>query len=267
MTLPFLLILVTPVLALSGASETSSPNPAPNPTETSKKEENIRSDKTQEAHRDNRPPKKTLPTIDPSKRPVASKESYDTSNEKSDPSTANWWIISFTGVLAFVAIIQLILYLRQARYFRTVEHAWLAVIFDQPFQPRVAKVTPISFTIKNTGNTVATRKKKKINAMRWESGYIPKRQLKPKPTGSRATLAVIFPGDKLTLDGLVDIPFTQADVDTAVSAPLLFDVYGYVAYNDVFGIRHITRFCQVYNPRTDGFDFPREAKPEYNDAD
>jgi hypothetical protein len=154
---------------------------------------------------------------------------------------------------------------------RVVERAWLAVVFDQPFQPQARPVTPIYFTVKNIGNTVALLKLKKINAKRWEFSFIPERQLEPKPMSTLPTIAVIFPGDKLMLDGLVDIPFTQTDIDTAITAPLLFDVYGYVAYDDVFGIRHMTRFCQVFNPQENdgkgGFDFPREAQPSYNNAD
>lgn len=154
---------------------------------------------------------------------------------------------------------------------RIVERAWLAVVFDQPFQPQARPVTPIYFTVKNTGNTVALLKLKKINAKRWDVSIIPQRQLEPKPTGTLPTIAVIFPGDKLTLEGLVDIPFTQNLIDDTNTGRSIFDVYGYVAYDDVFGIRHVTRFCQVYNPRENdgkgGFDFPREAQPEYNDAD
>ncbi len=75
----------------------------------------------------------------------------------------------------------------------------------------------------------------------------------------------------LTFDGLVDIPFTQTEVTEANHGRLLFDIYGHIVYDDVFGQRHMTRFCQVYDPSGNngqgGFTFPREAKSEYNDAD
>ena len=292
MKLSFLLILLISSLLLSTASESQSPNPIPGPAKASEKEKKLRKDKTQITDKDDRPTEKPPPTINLPTTPIIGKQDRDPSNNKENPSSPNWWIAAFTGVLALAALVQLFVYGRQARYMRAglkltrqaadaatkgagvaesslkvVQRAWLAVLFDQPFQPTVAAVTPFSFTVKNTGNTVAMLKQKKINAKRWQVSVIPDRQLEPKPMEALPTIAVIFPGDKLTLDGLVDIPFTQADVDTAVSAPLLFDVYGFVAYDDVFGIRHITRFCQVYNSHTGGFDFPNEAQPGYNDAD
>lgn len=150
---------------------------------------------------------------------------------------------------------------------KVAERAWLSVALDHPFQPRVGHMTPIEFTVRNIGKTVAILKAKKINAKMWDSSCIPQRQLDQKPTGVLPTIAVIFPGDALTLDGLVDIAFTQDQIDGPAWGNTIFDVYGYIAYDDVFGARHITRFCQVYNARTRGFDFPREAQPSYNDAD
>lgn len=292
MKLSYFLILLISTLLLSAASESQSPNPIPGPAKATEKEKQLRQDKTQITRKDNRPTEKPPPTIDLPTTPIVGKQDRDTSNNKEYPSSTNWWIAAFTGVLALAALMQLFVYGRQARYMRdglkltrqaadaaskgagvaesslkVVQRAWLAVVFDQPFQPQARPVTPIYFTVKNTGNTVAMLKQKKINAKRWEVSVIPDRQLEPKPSGVLSTIAVIFPGDKLMLDGLVDIPFTQTDIDSAITAPLLFDVYGYVAYDDVFGIRHITRFCQAYNSRTGGFDFPRETQIEYNDAD
>jgi hypothetical protein len=44
-------------------------------------------------------------------------------------------------------------------------------------------------------------------------------------------------------------------------------LHGHVIYDDIFNIRHSTRFCYIYNPGFGGFIFPAEAKADYNDAD
>lgn len=149
-----------------------------------------------------------------------------------------------------------------------VERAWLAVLFHQPFQPKAGAHNPIYYFVKNTGHTVAFLKERKLNALPWK-GCIPERELAPKPTGVLPTIAAIFPGDKFPLEGLVDIDFTQQMINDAATGQFIFDVYGYVAYDDTFGIRHITRFCQAYNPNGDSgsFTYPREAQAGYNDAD
>lgn len=151
---------------------------------------------------------------------------------------------------------------------RVVERAWLAVLFDQPFQPKVGTYNPIYYSVKNTGHTVAFLKDRKLNAFPW-NGFMPKRELAPKPTGILPTIAAIFPGDKFPMEGLVDIDFTQQMINDAATGRFIFDVRGYVAYDDAFDNRHITRFCQAYDPTGDtgSFTYPREAQPGYNDAD
>jgi hypothetical protein len=49
-------------------------------------------------------------------------------------------------------------------------------------------------------------------------------------------------------------------------------VRGFVVYDDIFDVRHVTKFCQVYSPTWNdgvgGFVIPYETKPGYeNDAD
>ncbi len=293
MRLSFFLILLISTLLLSAASESQSPNPIPGPAKASEKEKQLREDKTQITQKDNRPTEKPPPTVDLPTTPVIGKQGRDTSNSKEDPSSTDWWIAAFTGVLAIAALVQLFVYGRQARYMRdglkltrqaadaaskgagvaesslkVVQRAWLAVLFDQPFQPKAGAHNPIYYSVKNTGHTVALLKDRKLNAMPW-NGFIPKRELAPKPTGILPTIAAIFPGDKFRMEGLVDINFTQQMIDNTTTGRFIFDVYGYIAYDDAFGNRHITRFCQAYNPNGDSgsFTYPREAQPSYNDAD
>lgn len=289
MKLLFLLILIVSILLLSEASQSinsASKNPSPEGVNQYKNAPKVKKDHP-ENQTERIAPTELEKSLIETLRAIASQQRTAEDQNRTDQQP--WWkdygLLTVTVVYTVFAGLQWWTIRRQAsitaqsaeaakqsadvaeKSLSSVERAWLAVVFDQPFQPQVKAVTPICFTVKNTGNTVALLKLQKINAKRWEFSCIPGRQLEPKPMGILPTIAVIFPGDKLTLDGLVDIPFTQDDIDSADSQPLLFDVYGHITYDDVFGIRHITRFCQVYNSRTDGFDFPREAQPDYNDAD
>ena len=184
----------------------------------------------------------------------------------------NWALVIVGGIATIIALRTLEAIHRQANIaesnLRVVERAWLAVRFDQPFQPKAGAHNPIYYSVKNTGHTIAFLKDRKLNAMPW-NGFIPKREPAPKPTGILPTIAAIFPGGKFPMEGLVDINFTQQMINDAATGRFIFDVRGYVAYDDAFGNRHITRFCQAYDPNGDSgsFTYPREAQPGYNDAD
>lgn len=118
MKLSFLLILLISTSLVSAASENQSPNPIPGPAKATEKEKQLRKDKTQITDKDNRLTEKPPPTIDLPTTPIIGKQDLDTSNNKEDPSSTNWWIAAFTGVLAFAALVQLFVYGRQARYMR-----------------------------------------------------------------------------------------------------------------------------------------------------
>jgi len=145
-----------------------------------------------------------------------------------------------------------------------LERAWLSVTFDSPLDPKEIGSKGIEFTIRNHGHSVAFIKEDKLRGMSWEGkSNMPDRRLDPKPTGQLATKFILFPNQSMITQGPLGFKLTT----DMINGGCIFDVYGYVAYDDIFGVRHITRFCQVYNYLTRGFDFPREAKPEYNDAD
>jgi hypothetical protein len=154
---------------------------------------------------------------------------------------------------------------------KTSERAWLSVTFDKPFWPQDGRVNPVMYTVKNVGRSAAFLKVKKLSAMPWHTSVIPERTLDPKPMDAFPTIAVIFPGDVMELEGLIDIDFTGEFFTEMESGHKTFDVYGYIAYDDIFKERHITRFCYVFDPRIQigghGFEFLRDPQSEYNDAD
>lgn len=156
---------------------------------------------------------------------------------------------------------------------KTSERAWLSIRFNKPFKPQHGAVNPVVYSVKNTGKSAAFLKVKKLNAIQWQNSVIPERALDPKPTGEFPTIAVIFPNDELELEGLIDIDFTGDFFNQMIAGHKIFDVYGYVAYDDIFKVRHITRFCYAFNPGeninqdTGKFEFIRDPRAGYSDAD
>jgi len=272
MKLSFLLILIVSVLSLNRVSGSAEP-PNPKETKPQSKEPQLHQEKSarQETPTESTINQKSAYSLP--NQPAANSQTQKQETQAGPPTDSTWWfnliVAIFTGCLVCVGIGQVAIYIRQACFFKTVERAWLAVVFDHPFQPKVGAVNPINYSVKNTGHTVAWLKSPKLKGMPWEFGYIPERQLEPKPMDTLSTVAVIFPGDKFPLEGLVDIDFTQQMINDATTGRFIFDVYGYVVYDDVFGNRHITRFCQAYHPNGDSgsFTYPRESQPGYNDAD
>lgn len=270
MKLSFLLILIVSVLSLNRVSESAEPQ-IPKETEPQSKELQLHQEKSAKQETATKSTSNVKAVYSLPKQLIANSPTQKQATRVGTDST--WWfnlfIVIFTFCLVCVGIGQVAIYMKQARYFKTTERAWLAVVFDHPFQPKVGAVNPINYSIKNTGHTVAWLKSAKLKSMQWEFGHIPERQLEPKPVDALSTIAVVFPGGKFPLEGLVDIDFTQQMINDSATGRFIFDVYGYVAYDDAFGNRHITRFCQVYNPNGDGgsFTYPREAQPGYNDAD
>lgn len=271
MKFSFLLILIVSVLLVGGASgnNPSSVQPIAEKEKSLSKEQKASGNQEQGSTQS-----VPIQNLDKPSAPIRNQKTEDNkeSAKQPVPSITDWIMAGVTAAYAVFALLQWRAIRRQANIaesnLRVVERAWLAVLFDQRFQPKAGAHNPIYYSVKNTGHTVAFLKDRKLNVLPW-NGFIPKRQLAPKPTGILSTIAAIFPGDKFPLEGLVDIDFTQQMINDAATGRFIFDVYGYVAYDDAFGNRHITRFCQAYNPNGDSgsFTYPREAQLGYNDAD
>lgn len=159
------------------------------------------------------------------------------------------------------------------RTLQTSERAWLSVTFNKSFKPQHGTVNPVVYSVKNTGKSAAFLKVKCLKSIPWPTSVIPERPLAPKPMGEHPTLMVIFPNDVVELEGIIDIDFRGEFFEQMIAGHKIFDVYGYVAYDDIFKIRHITRFCYAFNPGeninqdTGKFEYIRDPRPEYNDAD
>ena len=304
--LSFWLILIALALLLSAASESAEKSTAPTelkPPVT----ENYKSSAKHQQNMGNQPigkkPEQTsgLPIPDivkqsptaPTEKTPAAKEPH-TEQERWWPPSSGWAIVYITAVYVLVSIGQLCSIRRQAeiaadgvpayriaaaaaqksadiadKSLKLLERARLVVMFDYPFQPVPNTLTEVAYSVINAGNTLAKLKKVEIRSTVWES--LPDDlKIEPMPTDDFPDIAIIYPSTPLELRGNISVPLSEETIRRIYNREIILALRGFVVYDDIFDIRHITRFCQIYDPSRNngrgGFIFPREAKPGYNEA-
>jgi hypothetical protein len=289
-------LVMASALFLSGAIKSESPNPTPSLSKAGKEEKTDSSAKQGGATDYQCPASHAPVTVNVFPPDDRSKKSQNPCEAHSDPSSTNWWIMLFTGMLAVSAIIQLFIYGRQAHYMskgldltqraaaaaeksadtaeaslKSAERAWLTVNFPFPFQPKPDILNEIIYEVENTGRTIAGIKEITVLSSLWEPGKMPTYQFEDSPsTAGLPTIAVVAPNKALRLKARLNIVFAQDVVRKINSGELILDLHGHVIYDDIFNNRHSTRFCYIFTPTGNGigiFNFPLEAKPDYNDAD
>jgi hypothetical protein len=227
--LSLLLVLIASVAGMSGApgnakalSESLLPNPTPGPAKAGQNEKTASADKTQKSTANNTPANESVPTVNQSEAPRTSGVSENAEEQKSEPSSTNWWIALFTAVLAGAAVIQVFIYVKQAGYMRETLQAtqintaaaqksaevadkslrllnrpFVDVHFDQPFRPEPSARLRIRYTIKNSGMTWAFIKK--IRSATWDGPDWLNYSAQPfsVPDGHLPTEAILPPGETL----------------------------------------------------------------------
>ena len=187
--------------------------------------------------------------------PTVEQNRSETKPDKWPPTLLEIISVIIAGGAFYIAWRTLAAVRRQAdiaeRTLKTAERAWLSVTFNKPFKPQHGTVNPVIYSVKNTGKTAAFLKVKQLSAMPWPTSVIPERPLDPKPMGACPNLMVIFPDDVVELEGIIDIDFRGEFFNEMIAGRGIFDVYGYIAYDDIFNGRHITRFCYAFDPGKD----------------
>ncbi len=151
---------------------------------------------------------------------------------------------------------------------KLLERAQIIVLFHRPFRPTSPE---LSYEIRNIGRTFAKVKDSDCGF----GAALDLRQLeyeiKPKPIGDLPTKMIAYPNIPIEMRNRPDIPLPPERAEGIEAGKEFLIVRGYVIYDDVFDVRHITRFCQVYrqaeNNRGGGFVITQQIKPEYNEAD
>ena len=99
---------------------------------------------------------------------------------------------------------------------------------------------------------------------------MPQYPLDRKETGDLPTEFIVHAGQSIN-SGLLISPFSQQEMDDILQGKQILAIYGSVLYDDIFSVRHITRFCRIYSRvHDDGlgyFILPYHARPEYNESD
>jgi hypothetical protein len=183
-----------------------------------------------------------------------------------------WYLISqylifLTGIIyAGVAYFQLRAIHRQAditeKGISVLERAWISVGLEPNYTPR-PEPHEIPFVVANHGRTPAQIKE--INGKITISDSLIEYEIAPLPEGPLPTILTTFASQSQRHH--IGTPRMDSGAISEVNRKTkLMMIYGWIIYDDIFGKRHVTRFLQVYSPRISNFIFPRDAKPQYNEA-
>lgn len=285
--LSFLLILTVSALLLSGVGEKEE-SALHDPKSNESKNQNRSSIRNHPADNQN-PPPTSSPPVNLDKAPNDGKGEKNSKDGGNNPAWPEKAIAFFTGVLVLVGIGQVVVYAIQAHYMwrglrltrivadaakqnadaadkslKLLERAWLMVIFGQ--FDAVPGLTRINCIIMNTGKTLA-----RLRAVEVLTTIQPKLpDFEPLPIERNRfndTIAIVFPNTPLDQRGMLSHAMSEEIANQLVSGDLILAVRGFVVYDDIFGERHVTRFCFVYTPLRRGFVIPQGIKSGNNDAD
>ncbi len=152
---------------------------------------------------------------------------------------------------------------------KSLERAYLAIFFESPVSLVWSTWSDLPYTIENTGRTLAKLKLTEIGYTISESLH--DYEIKPVPTDKLPTIAPIYAATPLKHTFRIPRLLTTEEVGGLTTGSKILDLHGFIIYDDIFDIRHVTRFRRVWSPSENGgqggFVFPPETKPEYNEAD
>jgi hypothetical protein len=173
------------------------------------------------------------------------------------------WMLVFTAVLAFVAVLQWRTTDLQRSITQTDERAWISASIDLTPEERAERKLELGFEgtpvatvyypnigikLTNTGKTPAQNIFSKV-LVEIQSRQRPVRLEcvdDPNDTcqASSVTYGIIFPSDKMVNNQAHRVrPFTDDEVRLWNEGEDYLTIFGVVTYADVFGVKHETRFC------------------------
>ena len=254
-----LLLALLLLLCAIGAAVQQSPPPAP--SKAVQKPQKIGGTKQQATNSD-QGPAKTLSSVSKDNDVPSEQQAQNGSSDKSQKPPTDW-ITWFTGVLAGVAILQLIVIGTQIHYM----HGGLALSRDTAIRQlrayvciatgivkfRMPNLPEAQIHIKNYGQTPA------YDVQMWISTWIEEFPLKvtlPTPQkGFNMSAAILAPNEA------PHVLIAEHDPVLAESVPLLgtpkgtIYIYGEIQYRDAFGVQRHTKYRYIYGgsqgtPRT-----------------
>ena len=298
------MILTASALFLSGVSESAEPKEA----EPQSKETQLEHNKADGQPKTTNKPSIFDQYPEPPGGRTAAQQQTNKKETKPRPPTDygwwfNFWLVIFTGCLVLVGIGQIVVYAIQARYMwhglgltgQTVtaanisakaaqksadivdksltllERAWLIVRFDLPFQLVWSERTRVRYAIINTGRSIA-RFKHAEAFVTTQEGFPDLPVINIDRAIYNTTKAVIFPSTPMEQSGETQRILESGTIEGIRNGSIKLIIRGFVVYDDIFDMRHVTKFCQVYSPTWNdgrgGFVMPPEPKSGYeNDAD
>jgi len=215
----------------------------------------------------------------------APQEKPDTIPPSDAGSYINFIVTIFTGCLVGVGIAQVAVYKKQAKYMRRglrlsgqaakaaeqslklLQRPWIKIDLIT-FYPSTS-AHKLHYAIFNVGHTPAAIKRMEIFSIDI-SPKIPNYPIEELPTGEIPTTILVLPQQPIS--HAYNCPAINNESFEALygGSTKLF-IRGWVVYDDIFGDRHVTRFCQMWNSGDPGkansnFMIPPDAKHQYNEA-
>jgi hypothetical protein len=187
---------------------------------------------------------------------------YAAEKEKDSKSTPEVVLNWLTGILAFIAILQLVVFFWQGRQLRksveaaektakSMENSERPYIFIKVEAEIMYSNTSQKgychgkYFVRNHGKTPAVLTN--INVRFWFKSENPPPIEDPTGQGIPSGGEVIDAGDNNGFPIRQDI--TENEFENIKNVNLKLFCYGRIEYNDIFGVSHYTKFCWEYQPR------------------
>jgi hypothetical protein len=226
----------------------SSNQPTPTGGETQGKPQSQSDSGRKNAKPNQAPPAATAPVTTQIEPPQSQKEAAQITNQRDQKATTDWWLMLFTGVLALVAVLQLLSLVWQISSTKAATEkqlrAYVLPTSAARFRRDGRMTLKIEFT--NGGQTPAYACTVRMVEEFPARDVVPNFEL---PPGSQEqSIFNLAPAHSHNLDVASAEP--PADVQeflrTAIRA---FYVYGDIRYRDVFDRDHVTRFRYICKGR------------------
>lgn len=146
---------------------------------------------------------------------------------------------------------------------RLEQRAWVAP--TEAVQPTIKEGAYVHFSmwITNTGKTPARRCVSDIGYKTLGPGeaFDPSKHVRYKRVEDPGVI-VLFPGTRFSVPVTGDVLLSEATVAALKAGGIVIHLYGRIAYDDVFGQRHTTTYCNVLETDLKNL----KACATYNDA-
>jgi hypothetical protein len=239
---------LTLFVALSARAVQSSNRPSPSGGETQSQPQNHAGSGGRNAESNQAPPRVAVSAAAQIEAPQSQKESAQVADQGNQKATTDLWLMVFTGLLALVAVLQLITLICQIGFTKAATEkqlrAYVLPTSAKRFRRDGRMTLKIEFT--NGGQTPAYGCTARTVQAFPPCDVVPSFDL---PPGSHEQSAFnLAPGKTANVDEESDEP--PGDVHELIRTSIrAFYVYGDIRYKDVFNQAHVTTFRYVCTGR------------------